>query len=619
MVINMPTDDLRAGATFGRYKIIREMGRGGMGAVYEAQHIKLGKRFALKVLISDAPQSNQRERFLREARVVARMVHDNIVKVSDYDVCDGRPFLAMEYLEGEDLEAMLAREGVLAPERIAELIVPILSAISAAHAKGIVHRDLKPANIFLARGSDGSVTPKVLDFGISKIIQGDDEAKLTATGLMMGSAHYMSQEQAQDAKTADARSDQFSIGVILFECATGKKPFDGATPLSIVLKIVDGRYVLPRVLRPELLPRFEDIVVRAMQNQPSQRFPSVDALAFELRYFLPDMSRRTDVEARGGSNQVPSVALSALQSTLIQWPERPRLQTATVPLGPPLLPEQTPIQTAVSVAGEVAESTESEPSLLRRVAQLVGLSPDPVRVGHNDMPSVRWRLPNGDSVAMVWIPPGSFWMGSDILDGASKPRHRRSLARGFYAAKYPVTFEQFAAFVKATRYDAEGAWRNPGFSQAAEHPVVCVNWHDANEYCEWAGLRLLSEEEWEYAARGTDGREYPWGTSEPDDKYLWWSGNHIRTSTCPVTRYPAGMSPFGVLDMVGNAAEWVSDKFGRYGAGAEPMAGDYRVYRGGGRHITTAREAAIASRYWASPSTFDNLVGFRCACDAESI
>nr|MBK7065863.1 serine/threonine protein kinase [Deltaproteobacteria bacterium] len=276
--------EIAEGSMFGRYRVVRQIGRGGMGAVYEAVHSDLEKRVALKVLLpSTASQTELVARFEREARAAARVRHPNVVDVSDVGVEAGVAWLVMEHLEGEDLSGLLRREGALPLARVAELMLPVLGAVEAAHSLGVVHRDLKPENIFLARMGDGTIVPKVLDFGISKMAPAGGGPALTSTGIMMGTPCYMSPEQAQSSRGVDGRSDQFSIGVILYECATGRRPFEGETFFSILTAIVEGRYTRPRELCPGLPERFEAMVVRALERSPEARFPSVAALAEELR------------------------------------------------------------------------------------------------------------------------------------------------------------------------------------------------------------------------------------------------------------------------------------------------------------------------------------------------
>ena len=282
---------LAPGASFGAYTVERCVGRGGMGAVYEARHRELGKRVALKALhrrIAVDPKA--RARFLAEGRATSRLRHPHVVDVSDHGILDGVPFLVMEFLEGETLEALIAREGALPVARAAEIMLPVCAAVSATHQQGIVHRDLKPANIFLSRDGLGREQVKVLDFGVSKI-ESPDVDGLTSTGALIGTPWYMSPEQAQDPRNAHAPSDQYTIGVILVECVTGRRAFEGRSLYPVLRNIVMGEMARPRSLRPDLPEDFEAVVLRAAQVDISARYASVDDLARALLPYAPRTSR----------------------------------------------------------------------------------------------------------------------------------------------------------------------------------------------------------------------------------------------------------------------------------------------------------------------------------------
>jgi len=267
---------LTAGQMFGRYQIVKVLGEGGMGIVYEAIHPALKKRFAIKTLLpSVAEMPSVRARFLREGEATARIDHPHIVDVVDVGEHDGMPFLVMEFLEGETLADLLAARGRLDVGEALELLLPVLAAVAAAHAQGVVHRDLKPSNIFLARTPLGDHVPKVLDFGISKLI-GDGQANaLTGTLTVLGTAAYMSPEQTRGAREIDGRSDQYSLGLILYEALTGRRAHDGDHALEVLHNIASGIFKAPRQVRADLPIAIEKILLQMLALAPAARYGSL--------------------------------------------------------------------------------------------------------------------------------------------------------------------------------------------------------------------------------------------------------------------------------------------------------------------------------------------------------
>ena len=276
-------DTLAPGTRLDRYEITRLIGRGGMGCVYEALHRDLNKRVAIKTLVPALATSPEaRRRFLREGQAASRIRHPHVVDVTDV-VADGpRSYLVMEYLEGEDLSALIARRGCLSLAETADIMLPVLAAIGEAHGQGVVHRDLKPENIFLARASYGGASPKVLDFGISKVLDDPPALALTGTSVAFGTVHYLPPEQLRGAREADARSDQYALGTILYECLTGSRAFDGDNIYAILKSVAEGDYLAPRTLRPDLPEPIGVAIGRAMSVDPASRFASVRELGAAL-------------------------------------------------------------------------------------------------------------------------------------------------------------------------------------------------------------------------------------------------------------------------------------------------------------------------------------------------
>ncbi len=286
------SDELRPGVTVGRYQILGLLGEGGMGMVWSATHLALRKPVVIKVLRRELASNREaRSRFLREGEAAARVRHPHVVEILDVGMRADVPYLVMEHLEGEDLATRIVRERVLPVAELVEVMLPVCAGVSAAHEEGVVHRDLKPENLFLARTREGATHPKVLDFGISRVVDDHSGRVRTNTAVMLGTPEYMSPEQARGERVIDDRSDQYSLGVILYECATGSLPIPQGAPFAVLSRVVAGQFPRPRAVRPELAEAFEAIILRAMALRPEERFPSVRALGRELLAFAPPRAR----------------------------------------------------------------------------------------------------------------------------------------------------------------------------------------------------------------------------------------------------------------------------------------------------------------------------------------
>ncbi len=269
-----------------KYKIVRMIGHGGMGAVYEGENMAIARRVAIKVLLKMAAgQQGVVERFEREAQAAGRIGNDHILEVLDMGTLDdGDYFMVMEYLDGENLQERIDRNGKLAPQEIAPLARQLLTGLQAAHDAGIIHRDLKPENVFILKEKAGRPDyVKIIDFGISKFTQLGGDMKMTATGAVMGTPYYMSPEQAKGVSAADSRSDLYAVGVIIYRAITGQVPFDGQTFNELLFKIVLSPLPNAREFVPDLDPAFESIIHKAMAREAEDRFQTanefIDALA----------------------------------------------------------------------------------------------------------------------------------------------------------------------------------------------------------------------------------------------------------------------------------------------------------------------------------------------------
>ncbi len=488
----------------GRYEVIDEIGRGGMGVVYLCRDPVLDRFVAVKTLL---PRSLSRKsalkRFLREARVSARLDHPNIVRLHDIGEEGGIHYIVMEYVPGKTLREIIeGRSRAKIPEMVG-IFRQICRALDYAHSLEVVHRDLKPENVIVSDAGSA----KVLDFGLACL---GGNHTLTSAGTVMGTLAYLSPEQAR-GEEVDHRSDIYSAGIMLFEMLTGRHPFASQSAAEMFQKNLTEPPPAMRKIDRRIPENMEVLVFRALRKDPGERFQSAVEMLEEL---------------------------DGLKENL-----------AETSLSPPL---------RVSV-GKVEVFTNSK-----------------------------------DGSELIMIPAGEFLMGSNDYDN-EKPSHRVYL-NAYYIGKYEVTNEQFARFVNETGYNAGGSWKEYYNSGTADHPVVCVSWNDAVAYCDWANLRLPTEAEWEKAARGTDGRKYPWGNEWDVERCNWSEGPELSgmaniysgRGTLPVGSFSSGESPYGCLDMAGNVWEWCSDWYGENYYSQSPSSnpvgpgsGEYRILRGG--------------------------------------
>lgn len=362
----------------GKYRVERILGEGGMGVVLAALHVQLDQRVALKLLRPTlVAQLDAANRFLREARAAARIQSEHVARVMDVGTLDsGAPYIVMELLEGSDLGQVLHRSGALGVADAVDYVVQACEAIAEAHRLGVVHRDLKPPNLFLTRRTDGSPLIKVLDFGISKAAPGLEPPGaaqvVTATGLVMGSPHYMAPEQFRNTKQVDPRADLWSLGVVLYELATATRPFEADGPWELMNVIHACAFVPLRERRGDAPPGLDAVIARCLRRDPNDRYQDVGELALALAPFghaatgllAERIGRIARASRAAASGSEPPGARSDRPPG-----SAPAAQNPAPGAPPPGLPqnpaEQSPLAQNPAAQGTLAQSTLAQGPLLQ--------------------------------------------------------------------------------------------------------------------------------------------------------------------------------------------------------------------------------------------------------------
>jgi serine/threonine protein kinase len=324
------------GLVAGKYEVLRLIGRGGMGSVWEGRHVTLGTRVAIKFIDSEYAESKEaRARFDTEARAAAALQSKHAIQIHDHGVTDDeRPYMVMELLTGEPLDDRIERQRRISLQETARILGQVCRALQRAHEAGIIHRDLKPENIFLVRSpDDDDEIAKVLDFGIAKIKQlpGEGLTSSTKTGAVLGTPYYMAPEQARGLRSIDYRADLWSLGVIAYKCVTGVLPFEGESVGDLLVKICTAPAPIPSLTAPGLPQAFDVWFARTMEREPGARFGSAAELAEALAVAAGISVRRGPVSslANASGRPGPVTPLPAMASA----------------------PEHTPLPTPLPAAG----------------------------------------------------------------------------------------------------------------------------------------------------------------------------------------------------------------------------------------------------------------------------
>jgi formylglycine-generating enzyme required for sulfatase activity/predicted Ser/Thr protein kinase len=632
-----PSDESRIGP----YPIVRKLGEGGMGVVYLVRDPSAGDReVALKVLSDDDGDARAVERFLREAKLLARLQHPGIVKIHTTGWLNEGPFILMDFVEGEPLGAL--REP-MDPQEAARVTRGVADAVATLHERGLLHRDIKPANVLLRPDR----SPVLLDFGLARDMRAE---RLTLTGEVLGTPSYMSPEQA-DGGSPDSYGppvDVYGLAALLFHLLTGRAPYVGS-PVRIIMDILEEPPPPPSSLEKGIPKALDAIVQKATRREPSERYEDAAALREDLDRFMKgrDPVALDEFRAPGRGKRVAAVlgmlalilaAGAAWISSRANSADGTPLSVAKPSLGRPAAvctQGRVVVTGTVRTKGPWAEVRlgnqfcrlegggpfRFEADVARGVSVLeltvvgpggVEGKPRSISVGSawprwfsaltSDVPPL--PLPEGLTVAetdrdyrwrdgslLRWIPPGDFVMGdvsgpNTTFDRPSVVMFRGNnpgdssvevrLTRGVFLGKYELTWEQWDAYRVATQ-QAAGArhdfdkrlvrgvdqvthWvkREP-YTIGESHPMNASR-AEALEYCEWAGLRLPTEAEWERAARGGKSDEaFVWGNTWDEEALNSGIGDGF-PFTSPVGRFEKDKSGYGCFDMAGNVSEHVLDE-----------------------------------------------------------
>ncbi|MBI4872837.1 MAG: SUMF1/EgtB/PvdO family nonheme iron enzyme [Candidatus Riflebacteria bacterium] len=589
-----------------RYRILRKLGEGGMGQVFLGIQVALERQVAIKTLRALDPSDTAR--FRVEGKLLSKLNHPGVVAVHDAGEDNGLPYLVCEYVEGATLREHLSCQQP-SVQRAVQIACAVLEGLSAAHAQGIHHRDVKPENIFVT--PDGAI--KLGDFGLAGV-QAAPGPALTRTGIIVGTPTYMSPEQVQGEKV-DGRTDVYSVGVLLYEMLAGQLPFQADTVAGILYHHVHSAPVPLRTHRPEIPVRLEDAVLKSLRKARDQRF--TDAADF----------RRELMECFGSGPSYTPPPQPADAAPPVAFLAAP-LETGRVPALPPAGGPSRPGHRKVLAGGTLAVLLLGGAWAVRGPGAVCDLSHPPVPaslhlLGDHAKGAKRFRHEK-DGAVLVLVPAGEFLMGSD-LEPDEGPPHEVCLP-DYYIEETEVTRARFQVFLTAASYVPSGQYAladSVADSVMATLPATGVSWSDAVAYATWVGRRLPTEAEWEKAARGSDGRQYPWGHAKPSPELaVFGSGPHLARAPERVGSRLAGASAAGCLDLAGNVWEWCADWYqSDYYREAPPVSppgpagGTKRVVRGGSFRSQGATLSGTR-RLGHPPSFSADDVGFRTVMDS---
>ncbi|MBS1854452.1 MAG: protein kinase [Acidobacteria bacterium] len=558
-------------ARLGKYELQQFLG-GGMSHVYRAHDTIIGRTVAVKILTEQGAQDQEaRDRFLDEARTAARVTHENVINIYDFGVDPEKGlFMVMEFLQGEDLRSAIKNGHTGDLRNRLKIALQAAKALDFIHSNRIIHRDVKPENLHITTA--GQV--KLMDFGIAK----SEDFSRTQPGFALGTPYYMAPEQVRGEKLT-SQADVYAFGIVLFELLTGQKPFTADSVDGIFYHILNVPLKTDLLVAADVPQPVIDLVVACTAKNADDRPQGLGPVTAQLEGMLAALAGHTMAAPAPAAAPVPARTPAA---------EPPA--EAKKGLSPALLAGIGVAVVAAAIGGYFA------------------LRPSPAPAESKKNTPAKQELPTTISTptgTMVLVPGGEFQYGQ---------QKQAMLLPAFYIDKTEVTNAAYRQFCQATNHPLPEGFPadKPGY------PVVNVSVTDARDFARWAGERLPTAYEWEKAARGTDGRMFPWG-SEGDTSRANVGSNQLQ----PADAFPAGASPYGGLQFVGNAWEFVdqvrqppSDIRRFQSMKPPPQPGEpWYMIRG-----QSAAEPLLQDVIWDSYSVperwKDPFIGFRCAKDA---
>jgi len=568
----------------GRYKIEAQLGQGGMSTVYQATDPNLQRTVAVKLIHPHLSSDSEFvRRFEQEAAAVAQLRHPNIIQVYDFNHDADLYYMVLEYVPGETLQDKLksltqSKEQFSINDTI-RIMSTVCDAVGYAHEQGMIHRDLKPANVMLNLKGQ----PILMDFGVAKML---DAAHHTATGAIIGTAKYMSPEQARGDRP-DNRTDIYSLGVMLYEMVAGIPPYDADSTVALLMKHVSEPLPDIRQVNPDVSPELAAVIEKSLAKNREDRFQSAHEMATALRRI---------------SQNAPTVATTAPDATVLQPAHTPAASTATA------APAAPAAKQPAKKGGFPIWLVGAGAILLLLIVGAAGFfifsgsgngeaEGEGVPVAGGGEPA----LPSAEG--MIRIPEGNYTVGVDQSSDNYAPIQQVELDQ-FFIDQYEVSNAHYAQFVSDTGHQPPEDWNgNMPPTEEEDHPVDGVSWDSAVAYCQWTNKRLPTEAEWEVAARGTEQRLFPWGNNQSVVPLP-------AGGTYPVGGKPTNQSSFGVFDMAGNVWEWVGESYA-------PIEQGNQVLRGGANGFLQN----MAYRLQGDPNTPTMMAsaGIRCAADQVNI